>query len=278
MGLKLQATQLSERLKVISARVPYTSKDINTAIILCRNQLTNFQSRILNEDFDSITSEIEFFKEIKQIPMNNLIYFSEIRSLELHYPRANKERQEGYLRRRMDKINSFYIHNLDFIEYINTGKTHLDEQYFTRRHLDEHIITHTKFYYLHPDFNTSHDLQLAKLKAYQRLINYLYSKLNLLENPLELALHKKRSLHELQWTATKIALTELVYALYHSGSINNGNVDIKEIAEALSQLFNIDLGDYYRTYSEIRLRKKSRAKFLEKLTYSLSTKMDSEDK
>ncbi len=277
MDLKLHAIQLTQKLEALNPEVPYCSKDTNTIIILCRNLLTKFHKIVVAKKFETIALEIEFFKEIKQVPLSNLIYYSEIRSLELHFPRANKKKQENYIRNRMDKINNFFIHNIDFTEYIDMEKTYLDEQYFTRKHLDEHMITHTKFYYLHPDFNTSHDLLLGKFIAYKRLVHYLYTKLNYLENPLETEYQDLSLKHNLQWTATKVALTELVYGLYHSGAINNGNVEIKEIAEAMSQIFHMDLGDYYRTYSEIRLRKKSRAKFIDKLSFSLSSKLESED-
>jgi len=63
----------------------------------------------------------------------------------------------------------------------------------------------------------------------------------------------------------------------YSGAINNGTADIKEIATAFQKIFNIELGDYYRTYLEIRSRKKSKAKFLEELSYSFSNKIESDD-
>jgi hypothetical protein len=72
-------------------------------------------------------------------------------------------------------------------------------------------------------------------------------------------------------------MTELVYALYHSGAVNNGNAEIKEIANALQRTFNFDLGDFYRTYTEIRARKKSRVKFLDELSSRLISRLDMED-
>ena len=72
-------------------------------------------------------------------------------------------------------------------------------------------------------------------------------------------------------------MTELVYALYHAGVVNNGKADIKEIAQALQRTFNFDLGDYYRTYTEIRARKKSRVKFLDELSTRLISRLDQED-
>jgi hypothetical protein len=278
MELKLHSENLIQKLFALENDHLTNSQKIDSSIILCRSLISYFHKIISNSSFTQISYEIEFFKETKQVPLHNLIYYSEIRSLEMHYPRLNKRKQEIYIRKRMDKVNRFYLHNIDFIQYIETGKTHLDEQYFTRKFFDENIITHTKFYFLNPEYNTSHDILLAKFSAYQKLTNYLYHKLREIEgsnNFTKINLNSKKKLH---WTSTKVALTELVYALNYSGAINNGTADIKEIAAAFQKTFNFELGDYYRTYLEIRSRKKSKAKFLEELSYSFSNRLKSDDK
>ena len=59
--------------------------------------------------------------------------------------------------------------------------------------------------------------------------------------------------------------------------LNNGTSDIKETAEYFEKIFNIDLGDYYRTFLEIRMRKTNKTKFLNSLTDSLIKKMEEAD-
>jgi len=277
MELKLQSEKLTQNLFALENQNLTYSQKIDSSIILCRTLLGYFQKIIPNSSFTKIAYEIEFFKETKQVPLHNLIYYSEIRSLEIHYPRLNKRKQEFYIRQRMDKVNRFYLHNIDFIQYVESGKTYLDEHYFTRKYFDENIITHTKFYVLNAEYNTSHDILLAKFSAYQKLIGYLYHKLNVLEDSNNLPNLNFKNKKKLQWTSSKVALTELVYALNSSGAINNGTADIKEIATAFQKVFNFELGDYYRTYLEIRSRKKSKTKFLEELSYTFSKKLESED-
>ncbi|MFZ6011415.1 MAG: RteC domain-containing protein [Bacteroidota bacterium] len=50
--------------------------------------------------------------------------------------------------------------------------------------------------------------------------------------------------------------------------------DIKVIASAFEEVFNISLGDYYRTFQDMRIRKRSQTPFLdhlrEKFTYRIS--------
>lgn len=75
----------------------------------------------------------------------------------------------------------------------------------------------------------------------------------------------------------KVALVELGYALDASKYLNRGNADIKEIMMALETVFNIDLGEYYRTYVSIRERKIDRTKYLNLITENLVRRMDEDD-
>ncbi len=81
----------------------------------------------------------------------------------------------------------------------------------------------------------------------------------------------------LLWTATKIDLVELIYALYHARCINNGEAEIKNITEAFESLFNIDLGKYYRTYIDVTRRKINRSKFLSSLITLVEKEMIERD-
>lgn len=83
---------------------------------------------------------------------------------------------------------------------------------------------------------------------------------------------------KINWTADKINLVELIYALFFSKCINNGNIKIKEIIEIFENIFSIDLGEYYRTYIEIKRRKIIRGKFLKKLLDSMEEKFIEADK
>jgi len=56
-----------------------------------------------------------------------------------------------------------------------------------------------------------------------------------------------------------------------------GKADIKLIADYFESIFNIDLGDYYHTYLELRMRKTGKTKFLTSLVENLNKKMDEQD-
>ena len=64
----------------------------------------------------------------------------------------------------------------------------------------------------------------------------------------------------------------------HSQAVfEGGNIDLKVIAKTFGQTFNIDLGDFYHTYIELKSRKINRTKFLDNLKESLLKKMDEQD-
>ncbi|MFA9372320.1 MAG: RteC domain-containing protein [Labilibaculum antarcticum] len=82
-----------------------------------------------------------------------------------------------------------------------------------------------------------------------------------------------RSSVNLRWTDKKVALVELIYALFCSNSLNDGNAEIKEITNSFENLFSVDLGDVYHAFLEIRGRKIEPTKFLDLLKDSLLNKI-----
>ncbi|GGD45802.1 hypothetical protein GCM10011514_07250 [Emticicia aquatilis] len=78
-----------------------------------------------------------------------------------------------------------------------------------------------------------------------------------------------------QWTDKKIDLVELIYAIHTATSINKGKVELSEIADIFGQVFNKDLSNIYRIYSEIKNRKNP-TQYLDTLKESLLEKIDEE--
>ena len=82
---------------------------------------------------------------------------------------------------------------------------------------------------------------------------------------------------KLQWTASKVALIELIYALQTEGVFNNGTANVKDIADQFQETFNVDLGQYRRMFLDIRTRKDDRAKFINTLKDKLLLRMEETD-
>ena len=130
-----------------------------------------------------------------------------------------------------------------------------------------------------PQFSTGYDYKVAKILSNEMMRIYLNKKMNQLEK--QIAFNKNRELSpvgNLKWTGTKVAAIEFGYALHASAAINKGQADVKEIMTLIETTFNIDLGDYYRTYIAIKCRKKERTPFLNSLIEGLIKKMDEDDR
>lgn len=275
MERALLSEKLLEELKVLDNSIYGVVKKCDLSIDKCRDLIYRFKKQISNFTFESTDSEINFFKTVKQVPLSNLVYYSELRSFEIQFPVGNQDAQKAYIQKKMDKINRFFRYNLDFTQYIEQEKSHLDKNYFTREYFRDMNITSSRYYYRDKDFSTSHDLLLAKLCANKRLIDYLKKRLSKIYSDCFSCDDCSES--ELRWTYSNTAYVELIYALVSVGAVNDGKIEISIIDRALRKVFKHDPGDIYKIYSEIRRRKKSRAKFMEDLTRGLEDRMDSAD-
>jgi hypothetical protein len=81
----------------------------------------------------------------------------------------------------------------------------------------------------------------------------------------------------LKWHGSQAALTELIYALNEMGVLEGRRNEIRKLRIIFEKMFLFDLGNIYKTYENIRMRKKSRTPFLDGLRNALLRKMDDDD-
>lgn len=85
----------------------------------------------------------------------------------------------------------------------------------------------------------------------------------------------------LEWTGQTVDLIELVYALRETGSVNNGEIPIGKMNDAIFRLFgHKTLKDYARFYVSIKDREDdySRTYFLDKMRRKLNEKIKADIK
>jgi hypothetical protein len=251
-------------------------KKATDGIILCNETLSDLKEIVEQNDFETIPIEIDFFKNIKPLPMSYLIYFTEVHSCELRKPKAGTSYQIDFFEKEMRKINKFFYRNVDFVHYMEQGSSYLDHQFFTRNHRNNFPFTPMTDYYQYPEFSSSHDMQWAKIKAMYRFLHYIREALLLLKGSSN-SLFEEKKHKVLAWTAPKTALAELIYALHSNGALNHGAADLNTIAASFEDFFNIKIDNIYKTYAEIKERKSSKTKFLEELMMNLQQKISKED-
>ena len=243
-----------------------------------QRSLEDMRTCIVNHPFSNKEEEIYFFKHIKPEVLSRLLYFTEIYNTEMRKPHGSIEVLKKYYNDRLDELTSYFESNLDFYQYYRSKATHLDSHYFVRGHIDFKLCPNCVPYDRDPEFSTCYDHKAAQILANDMLCIYLNKKLHGVDKQVIIA--KSRSFlpeHPFRWTATKIAAVELGYAIFAAGILNNGQADIKEIMTFMEASFQIDLGDYYRTYITMKDRKKDRTSFLNSLIKSLLKKMDEDD-
>ncbi len=159
---------------------------------------------------------------------------------------------------------------------MHLDRTDLDSYYFTRP-TDAVSFEYSEPFFRDPIFSSSRDLCLSRLNAYKRFADFIMKYKYKLLKPKEYNHNGNPLSSNLKWTGSKAAITELIYALHSSRIINNGSIEIKEIAKAFSNMFNYEVGDIYKTYSEIKARKMSRTKFLDDLSVSLLSQINNSE-
>lgn len=273
--------QLSDDLKRMvqekELEITEIINDVPPIISIMEQGFIELKNIVSDYRFPTVADEIKFFKYTKPILFSKLIFLRKIYQLELNLPVSNYSTVKTYLEREHEQINVFSNKNADFIQYYRSGKNILDEYYFLRDRHEIELNLESFYFERDPKFSTNFDFKVAKLLSNDLFAAYLnceLAKLKQQENNFEIitGIQSKE-----KWTDTKVVLVELIYAVHSALSINSGKIDIKVLACMFSKLFNIDLGDIYHVFLEIRSRKGDRTVYLNRLIKALNMRMEEAD-
>lgn len=270
-------TDLNEQLNFIDLEIDNEIQRCEKAIDISLKAKEQLRIIILKNQFKSLDEEILFFKEVKPQFTSKIIYYNSILKIEMKKPNGGNRILKKYYNSELIKLKAFFDNELEFYKYYRSGNSYLDYKYFLRGKFDIKLALSSYYFEVDKNFSTSHDYKVAKILANDLIQLYLENRLIMIDNKENIEKSQVKPSVKLTWTGSKVALTELLYALHKEGVFNNGTLDLKEVAEYLQYTFQIDLGDYYRTFLELRMRKTSRTKFLSSLTDSLIKKMDEAD-
>lgn len=272
--------KIHQLITALNEQLNFNDLEIDDPIIRCENaiaiilrSLEKLKSLFAKLKLKSQEQEIYFFRHIKPQFTSKLVYYNFIYKMETKMPHGGNKIVKKYLNSELGKLKGFFDSNLDFYKYHRTGNNYLDYKYFVRGNFDIKLTLDSFYFEMDRDFSTSHDFKVAEIMAHDLIQVYIEDRL--------LKLSKKKPKEKSQvshkgkqtWTGSKVALTELLYALHAEGVFNNGTSDLKEVAECFEEAFNIDLGQYHRAFIEIRERKTDPTKFLSTLKETLSNRM-----
>lgn len=243
-----------------------------TVMEITLGKIATLKKYILKRGFHNQDEEIYFFKHIKPQFTAKLIYYNSIYKIETKKPYGNESAIKEYIDNELAKLKRYFDNNLEFYKYYRTNSTYLDDKYFVRGKYDIKLSLDTFYFEADHSFSTSHDYKVAKIIANDLIQVYI-------EDQLYNRVREDKPIDtpRLTWTGSKVELIELIYALHYQGVFDNGKSDIRLIAQYFESTFNIDLGNFYHTYLELRNRKVNRTKFLDALRDYLIKKMDEQD-
>lgn len=265
-------SEMTKELQKIAVESDNFLQQAQRSFFCADEVLKKIKNFILEYTFQNAEDEIKFFKNIKPSFLKKLLYSKELFDIQANKPVGTLKAQKNYYLQVLQRIELFFEKNRYFYNYYKTGESYFDDIYFVRNSEQLPLVP---VYYLDMDasFSTPYSFMLSKMMALEEMKDFLYQAIQENLVPQADENNKKQS----TWTDSKSALIELAYALHSRGSVNFGKGDIKQLISDLEFFFNIRLGNVYRVYMDMLIRKKSRTPFLDNLTSSLIKRMDEAD-
>ena len=234
--------------------------------------IRTLKSWLLIHDFDCWEHEITFFKELKPKFIAQFMYYSKVIGLLASLPASGTKFKRRQLEQEFEQLQYFALENSEFISYFRRKASYMDRKYFLRYQYDLDVKLAMDLHSYDERFSTSHDHLVATLLANDEFELFLKSQLHQCK---EMTFSEAPTSNALHWSASKAALTELIFALHHTNCFNGGTADLAQTVRWFENKLDIDLGNYHKSIQEIRHRKTPNTKFLLLLTENLSAYFES---
>ncbi|MBN2743957.1 MAG: RteC domain-containing protein [Marinilabiliaceae bacterium] len=265
-------TQLQTNLQKINEENISNLKRCEKSAVVISNTMHQLRQWVLENSFQSDEQEIFFFKVIKPKVFSQLIYHVDLFKILTKLPEWSEEEMRLFLMQKIKKINRYRAVNLQLYQYLQNDLNSLDDRYFLRAQFRLIDAPDALSFDCDPRFTTVMDYKVARFKADEMLMEFINQKLNTnSHNSINVSLNS-----QFHWTESKVALTELIYAIHTAGCINNGNVELKDIALYLQDVFCIDLGNFYNDFKQIKNRNNP-TKFIDHLKEAINQRIAKQD-
>lgn len=238
------------------------SEKAKKGVSLIKEKLSAIRKRVRETGFRSEEDEIYFFRKVKPPIHGYLIFFSILSEIETSKMHMSEEELNVLISKKFSKFRKIMREHSEFVAYYNQNMTHLDKSYFLRASEIVKVTSHITSVLLDPEFNTVYDVVIANLYAMQLLQNHLFIPVHINED-------FRKKMPTLKWTASKSDFIEFIYGLQASLAVNNGEVEIKELCQAMQSIFQVQIDDPYRIFIDLSNRKISPMKFIPKMEEGL---------
>ncbi len=253
-------------------------KKLLACIALVRKYLRLLRELVEQHPFSDGQDEINFLKHIKPRFSCWLIYYVERYGMYNSRPLESVKALLRHYTEQLRYLRHFFRQNEFYYQYYKMAAVEMDYLYFVRGTEVPSILV-PEVPEVDPSFGTAMDYLFTKFRAYEKLQEYLLEEISRLsrhtESPTVESVARGVSL---KWTGDKTNLVEVIYGLFYTGQLNNGNASVADIIKWMEQQLQIDLSRSYKNFIDIKNRKRdSPTKFLDKMKAFILQRIDEDN-
>lgn len=269
-------TRLHEDIACASKAKMDPFKKHSVILKLIRTALHELKNHIKEYPLKDSAEQIHFFKHIKPQFYSLRIYYLEKFTIDTSIPAGDTDALKDFFKDELKNVQRFFRQFYFYYQYYRLDAVELDNLYFVPG-VDMQSVLIPEMPDPNHEFSTNCDYLFSKIRAYELLQDYLLKQLQSCDskaNSLSTT-STEPGLPELKWTGDKVNLVEVIYALYFTGQINNGNADISLLIRFMEKHLQIDLSRAYRDFIDIRNRKvSSPTRFIDQMRESIHKRVD----
>ena len=264
-------------LREVEQRMATTAADMDGKEVIgaCREMVSYLRGKnlelkeyALSHPFAEDAKEILYFKYYKPALTGRLLYYYRVYQIESGCP-GYLHAAEPYYRKAVERAERMMERYLPFYQYYHSGATYRDSYYFLRTKGE--LSPESGSFVLDEDgeFSTGYDVLAARLISVEMLLVHLSRRIERAAQGTDMEAVREK---EHRWTDTKIAAIQLVYGIYATGSVDEGNAEIGELAALFEKFFHVELGNVYHAFGRLRGQQNPTA-FLDEMKEKLLKKM-----
>ena len=265
-------------LREVEQRMATTAADMDGKEVIgaCREMVTYLRGKnrelkeyALSHPFAEDAKEILYFKYYKPALTGRLLYYYRVYQIESGCPGCLRA-AEPYYYKAMERAERMMERYLPFYQYYHRrGDVPGQRTIFLRAKGELSPESGSFVLDEEAEFSTGYDILAARLISVEMLLVHLSRRMERAAQGTETEAVPEK---EHRWTNTKVAAILLVYGIHVTGSVDEGNAEIGELAALFEKHFHVDLGNVYHAFGRLRGQQNPTA-FLDEMKERLLKKM-----
>jgi len=266
--------ELASQLAAIEPVAENPARQFKTSLGHTRKAIGRLEAYVAEHPFVDQAEENRYTEQILTRFRALEFYYYELIWLICSRPIGDRFEWMGYYRQELEAIRHFLNRHAAYYQLYRVQSMGLEDVLSDSACLDRWIGPAES----HGALPVKERTELfARFIAYEKLQHYLLEQISLLWE-IERAHPQGLRSKQLHWTGDICNLVELVYGLYETKQINNGEVSLTEVVNCMEQLFQINLSRVNRIFIDIRRRKVvSQTRFMEQMRSAILNRIDQSD-